>query len=601
MSFPSRFLDELRDRTPLADLIGRKVSLQRRGREHVGLCPFHKEKTPSFTVNEEKAFYHCFGCGQHGDAISFVMETENLTFPEAIEQLAANAGMEVPRASAQEIQQEKRRGDLLNAVEAATVWYERQLQGRKGEAALDYFYRRGLDSEIISKFRLGYAPTLARGEASHLEAHLHQQGFDTDTLVEAGLLNRPEDGRAPYDFFRNRAMFPIADRGGQVIAFGGRVLDNSQPKYLNSRDTPLFDKRRTLYNFSNARKASRDATELIVAEGYMDVIALDRGGFPSAVAPLGTALTEEQIEALWKIVDEPLLCFDGDNAGRRAASRGAERALSLLKPGKSISFAFLPQGEDPDSLLAGQGTAAFRNVLDSAYPLAEVVWQMERNAAPVDTPERMAGLKARLRQKVATISDPIVREQYRNLFEERTSAAPRQSGNRANGPRFFESRPRTNLAGISTSNLPQKYLIAALLNHPLLIDEFGEALIEISLDPSLDKLRQELHLIFATNPDLDAEALHSHLSKKGFASILSQVLDRSVLKTCSFARSDTPLEEAREGISRAVKQMQHEQQIRDHRAFSQEAARDGSDETYARFLQRSAVVRESVKAEDDLG
>ena len=601
MSFPPRFLDELRDRTALVDLIGRKVALQRRGREHTGLCPFHKEKTPSFTVNEEKGFYHCFGCGQHGDAISFVMETESLSFPEAVEQLATTAGMEVPRASPEDIQREKRRGGLLEAIEAATVWFERRLRGPEGKPAFEYFKRRGLDTETIAKFRLGYAPALGRGEASRLSADLLQQGFEIETLVEAGLLNVPEDGRAPYDFFRGRAMFPIADRRGRVIAFGGRVIGEGEPKYLNTRDTPLFDKRRTLYNLANAREACRDAPEMIVAEGYMDVIALDRGGFPAAVAPLGTALTEEQIEALWKLVDEPLLCFDGDNAGRRAAGRAADRALPLLKPGKSLRIAFMPQGEDPDSMLADQGPAALRAVLDSARPLAEVIWEMERDAAPADTPERIAGLKARLRQKAAAIGDPIVREQYRNLFDERTTPAPRQAGSRTRrGSRsqWLETRPRTNLAGMRTSNLPQKYLMAALLNHPSLIDEFGEALIEISLDPNLDKLRQELHVIFAANPDLDAEVLHSHLNSSGFADILSHVLDRSVLETCSFARSDTPLDLAREGVAQALTQMQHERQIKDHRAFSQEAARDGSDESYARFLQRGEIVRESAKAED---
>ena len=234
MSFPPRFLDELRDRTPIVDLIGRKVSLQRRGREHTGLCPFHKEKTPSFTVNEEKGFYHCFGCGQHGDAISFVMETESLSFPEAVEILAKANGMEVPRATPEEVQREKQRGGLLEAVEAATAWFERRLRDPEGKIALDYFTRRSLDSETIAKFRLGYAPGLGRGEASRLSSDLLQQGFETETLVEAGLLNVPEDGRAPYDFFRGRAMFPITDRRGRVIAFGGRVIGDGEPKYLNS-------------------------------------------------------------------------------------------------------------------------------------------------------------------------------------------------------------------------------------------------------------------------------------------------------------------------------------------------------------------------------
>lgn len=604
MSFPTRFLDELRNRTALVDLVGRKVALQRRGREHTGLCPFHKENTPSFTVNEEKGFYHCFGCGQHGDAISFVMETESLSFPEAVERLASEAGMEVPRSTPEEVQREKQRGGLLEAVEAATVWYEQRLRGPEGKDAREYFTQRGLDSETVAKFRLGYAPPLARGEGSRLAADLQKQGFEVATLLEAGLLTAPDDGRAPYDFFRGRAMFPIADRRDRVIAFGGRVLGAGEPKYLNSRDTPLFDKRRTLYNLAKAREASRDATEVIVAEGYMDVIGLTRGGFPAAVAPLGTALTEEQIEALWKLVEEPVLCFDGDNAGQRAAGRAAERALPLLKPGKSIRFAFLPQGEDPDSLLANQGAAALRTVLDAARPLAEVIWEMERDAGPTDTPERMAGLKARLRQKASQVADPIVREQYRNLFDERTAPPARRPGlrQRNNGKwKVVETRPRTNLAAAASSTLWQRILMAALVNHPTLIDEFGEALIDVSLEPNLDKLRAELHVIFAANPDLDGQVLHSHLNDSGFADILSHVLDRSVLEHGAFARSEAPLEAAREGVGKVLTEFHRQRQMADLRAFGREAAREGTDESYARFLQRGAVVRESAEAEDSAG
>ena len=333
----------------------------------------------------------------------------------------------------------------------------------------------------------------------------------------------------------------------------------------------------------------------------MDVISLDRGGFPATVAPLGTALTEEQIEALWKLVDEPLLCFDGDNAGRLAAGRAADRALPLLKPGKSLRIAFMPQGEDPDSMLADQGPAAFRSVLDAARPLAEVIWEMERDAAPADTPERIAGLKARLRQKSATISDPIVREQYRNLFDERTAPQPRQAGRRKQRGgklQFFETRPRTNLAAAVSSTLWQRLLMAALVNHPSLIDDFGEALIDINLETNLDKLRAELHVVVAANPDLDVQVLHSHLNESGFADIMSRVLDRSVLDYGSFARFNAPLEAAREGVCRILSEFQRERQMADLRAFGREAARDGTEESYARFLQRGEIVRESAEAED---
>ena len=587
MSFSNRFLDELRNRTSLVDLVGRKVNLHQRGREHTGLCPFHKEKTPSFTINEEKGFFHCFGCGQHGDAISFVIETENLTFPEAVERLANHAGMEVPRSTPEEEQREKRRGSLLDAVAAATKWYQQRLHGPEGKIALSYFKNRGLDSETIMDFRLGYAPPLRRNEPSRLAADLKKEGFEDATLLEAGLLTAPDDGRAPYDFFRNRIMFPIADRRDRVIAFGGRVLGDGEPKYLNPRDTPLFDKRRTLYNHAKTLKALRDAKEVIVAEGYMDVIALSQGGFAAAVAPLGTALTEEQIETLWKFVEEPVLCFDGDNAGQRAAGRAAERALPLLKPGKSIRFAFLPEGQDPDSLLAEQGPAALRNILDAAQPLAEVVWDIERRAGPTDTPERMAGLKARLRQQASRIAEPTVREQYRNLFDERTTPQRRGQGLPSRGNRRWgqpiETRPRTNLAAAAASTLWQRILLAALINHPALIDEFGEQLIDVSLDANLDKLREELHVIVTANPDLDGQVLHSHLNSSGFADILSHVLDQSVLESCAFTRPDAPLKTAREGVARILVQFQHQRQLADHRAFGQQAAKEvDSEESYAR-------------------
>ena len=603
MSFSNRFLDELRNRTSLVDLVGRKVNLHQRGREHTGLCPFHKEKTPSFTVNEEKGFFHCFGCGQHGDAISFVIETENLTFPEAVERLANHAGMEVPRSTPEEVQREKRRGSLLDAVAAATKWYQQRLHGPEGKIALNYFKNRGLDSETIRDFRLGYAPPLRRNEPSRLAADLRKAGFEDATLLEVGLLTAPDDGRAPYDFFRNRVMFPIADQRDQVIAFGGRILNKGEPKYLNSRDTPLFDKRRTLYNYFRARQTNHDQREVIVAEGYMDVIALSRGGFPAAVAPLGTAVTDEQIEALWKLVEEPVLCFDGDNAGQRAAKRAAERALPLLKPGKSIRFAFLPEGQDPDSLISEQGPAALRTILNATQPLAEVVWDIERQASPTDTPERMAGLKSRLRQQASRIADPTVREQYRSLFDERTTPQQISPARPGRGHRLWrrpiESRPRTNLAAAASSTLWQRILLAALINHPALIDEFGEQLIDVSLDANLDKLRVELHVILASNPDLDGQVLQRHLIGSGFADILAHVLDQKVMESCAFTHPNALLVSAREGVAQILSQFQHHRQLADHRAFGQQAAREkDTEKSFARFLQQGEIVRELANEKD---
>lgn len=303
MAFPPRFLDDIRDRVALAEIVGRRVRLTRKGHEHSGLCPFHNEKTPSFTVSDDKGFYHCFGCGAHGDAIDFVMNTEGVSFPEAVEQLAGLAGLQMPVETPEDRAREERRSGLAEAVEAAAIWFAAQLRKPDGKTALDYLKGRGLDDGTIARFRLGFASDARDG----LKTALLKQGFTEDVLVEAGLVGRPDDGRATYDRFRGRVIFPIADRKGRVVAFGGRILAGDGAKYLNSPETPLFHKGHMLYNLDRAAKAMRDGAELIVAEGYMDVIALDRAGFHGAVAPLGTALTEDQIAALWKHAAEPVL------------------------------------------------------------------------------------------------------------------------------------------------------------------------------------------------------------------------------------------------------------------------------------------------------
>ncbi len=328
MAFPPRFLDELRQRVSLAEIVGRRVKLVRRGREYIGLCPFHKEKTPSFSVVEDKGFYHCFGCGAHGDVIGFVMQTENLSFPEAVEQLARQAGLDVPQESREERERAARQATLQGAVDAACVYFEQMLYGPDGRAARAYLERRGLDEATIRRFRLGYAPD----GRDHLKRALAKE-FPEPLLIEAGLLRKPEGGGETYDYFRDRVIFPIGDRRGRIIAFGGRVMGDGQPKYLNSPDTPLFQKGRVLYGWALARAAAAKEPSAIVVEGYMDVIALHRAGFATAVAPLGTALTEAQIEELWRLAPEPILCFDGDAAGQRAASRALARALPILKPG----------------------------------------------------------------------------------------------------------------------------------------------------------------------------------------------------------------------------------------------------------------------------
>src|SRR5271156_6026629 len=400
MAFPPGFLDELRSRIALGDLVGRRVRLTRRGREQVGLCPFHNEKTPSFYVVEDKGFFHCFGCGAQGDGIGFVMRSETLDFIEAIERLAGLAGIAVPQQTPQEREKAQRQKTLLEALAAAARFYEERLWSPAGLRGREYLAARGLDEETIRRFRLGWAGE----DRSALRKALTPE-FPLPLLVEAGLLHTSDRGGEPYDFFRERVIFPIGDRAGRVIAFGGRALGDAQPKYLNSPEHPLFEKGRVLYGLSaarvnSAREAESGGAGAIVTEGYMDVIGLHRAGFTTAVAPLGTALTEAHLTELWRLAPEPVLCFDGDPAGQRAALRALHRALPLLKPGCSLRFVTLPSGEDPDSLIRNSGAPAFGELLHAAKPLAEVLWHSELDAKSIATPERRAGLERRVMSHV---------------------------------------------------------------------------------------------------------------------------------------------------------------------------------------------------------
>ncbi|MDJ0950225.1 MAG: DNA primase [Alphaproteobacteria bacterium] len=551
MAFPPQFLDELRARLSLADVVGRRVKLVKRGREHSGLCPFHNEKTPSFTVTEEKGFFHCFGCGAHGDVIGFVMRAEGLSFPEAVERLAGEAGLEVPKATPQERARAEKAKTLYEVLEAACVWFAGNLASQDGRAARDYLVGRGLHDGTIARFRLGFAPDRRDG----IKIALMGQGFGEALLLEAGLIIRPEDNRPTYDRFRGRVIFPITDRRGRVVAFGGRLLAEREkaPKYLNSPDTPLFHKGRLLYALDKAWAAARDGKEIVVTEGYTDVIALHQAGFTGAVAPLGTALTETQIELLWRLVDEPILCFDGDAAGGRAAARAAERALPLLKPGKSLRFALLPAGEDPDSLIRALGPGAVQAVLDRAQALVDVVWRMVAGRQPADTPERRAGIRAALRSHAYAIADRAVQEYYLGEFEARLDSAF-GSGRRQRGRRGVrdEGRPVHALGLQADGNLDilrlrqQQLLLATLLNHPDLMAEFGEALGMVRLDaPELDKLRQEI--LKSLGSGVDTADLQSHLIGQGFSGLLGKLLCGAVYEHGVFARPGGNLEKARRG------------------------------------------------------
>ncbi|MBV9583943.1 MAG: DNA primase [Alphaproteobacteria bacterium] len=604
MAFPPGFLDELRARVPLGSLVGRRVRLIRKGRELAGLCPFHHEKTPSFYVVEDKNFFHCFGCGAHGDAIGYLMRAENLDFIEAIERLAAEAGLAVPQQTPQERERAQRQKTLLEALAAAAEFYEKRLWSPAGARARDYLVARGLDEETIRRFRLGWASDDRQALRRALPGD-----FPEALLIEGGLLRRPEGGGEPYDYFRGRILFPIGDRAGRVIAFGGRTMGASgpnegQPKYLNSPDTPLFEKGRVLYAWAAARanlarSEAGEAASVIVVEGYMDVIALHRAGFGTAVAPLGTALTEAHLGELWRLSPEPVLCFDGDMAGQRAMLRALHRALPLLQPGRSLPFAVLPSGEDPDSLVRDRGKPAFAEILAAARPLSEMLWQSELAARPIDTPERRADLERRLMADAALIADRTVQAEYRRFFRERLFALGRSAaargawskGRTISGPGAARAAiPGSPLAGEappppprSPALLRREILMRMLLQHPFLVNEATEEIASIDLpEPELDRLRREILQVEVLQPGLDASGLRQHLERCGFGSILDGLLSPS-LDHAGFLSSEGDDDAVRQGWLHVLRMTREE--LRSERASAAEAlARDPSDATWERFL-----------------
>ncbi len=542
MAFPPGFLDELRARLSLSDVVGRKVSLKRRsGAEYAGLCPFHNEKSPSFTVNDKKGFYHCFGCGEHGDAVGFVMKTEGLSFPESVEKLAREVNLPVPRATPAERERADQAATLQQVVELAARWFQKQLRLPVGRLGLDYLRGRGLSDAVIDEFRLGFAPDSRDG----VIAALKRENVPIDKIVEAGLAIQPEDRREPYDRFRGRVMFVINDRRGRAIAFGGRVMGAGEPKYLNSPETPLFHKGANLYCLDLARQAATKDQPVIVAEGYMDVIALHGAGFKGAVAPLGTALTEGQLGELWKLADEPYLCFDGDNAGRRAMSRAAERALPLLRAGKSLRFLALPAGEDPDSLIRKRGAEAVHRVLELARPLSDVVWDMEIEGKSTDTPERRASLQRGVEQRVAEIADPVVRDYYRTDMRNRLNRMRRPEmpawqpgGTRRPFRRPGDPEPAPFAAGSAArragddldGSRQERVLLGALIERPALLHILAEDLAALPIaNPELIRLRSglldALSLVpsgvdpaaddAAGDPSLEAQLIEQHLERSG--------------------------------------------------------------------------------------
>ena len=451
MRYPDHILEEIRARLPVSQVVGRKVALKKAGREYKGLSPFKTERSPSFFVNDQKGFYHCFASGEHGDIFSFVMKTEGLSFTEAIEQLAAEAGVQLPKSSPRDAAVEDKRARLHALLDASASFFEAQLRAQAGTEARRYVLeKRQLKRETIAQFRIGYAPN----SRSALKEHLAAKGYTLDEMATSGMLIAGQDIREPYDRFRNRVMFPISDLKGRVIAFGGRALDAATPaKYLNSPETPLFHKGNILFNAARARPLAFERERILVAEGYMDVVALTEAGFGEAVAPLGTALTEEQIQLLWRMNPEPTLCFDGDSAGRKAAFRAVDVVLPHLKPGFSLSFAFLPDGLDPDDLVRQRGPDAMRVLIEAKKPLADVLFEKEAATGDWSTPERRAGLEKLIGAQLKRIGDAGVRGHYGDAMRQRLNAlwgrpqstAASAAGGPAFSPPVTEASPSSSV------------------------------------------------------------------------------------------------------------------------------------------------------------
>ncbi len=567
MRFDDRFLEEIKSRVRLSDVIGKTVKLKRQGREFVGLSPFTKERSPSFFVNDDKGFFHDFSSGKHGDLISFLQETERLTFMEAVERLAGEAGMPMPAPDPQAAEQEKKRQGLADWVELAAQWFEGELHRPSGKAARDYLLRRGLPETEWKRFRIGFSPA----SRTALKDYLIAKGARPAELIDAGLLIAPEEGgAAPYDRFRDRIIFPIADARGRIVSFGGRAMDpEARAKYLNGPETSLFSKGRLLYGLPEARKllhAGGDDTALVVVEGYMDAIACQRAGV-AAVAPLGTALTEDQMEVLWRLHPEPTLCFDGDGAGQRAASRVIDRALPLLKPGKSFRFAIVTGGKDPDDVLREQGPTALKAQLAETTPFVDALFVRERDQEPLETPERKAGLKARLRERAASIADKDLAQAYREellgrldtLFARPGSggqAAPRAPFTpRARGRRgevlHFDAFPtpegKAAARKLAVSLDPMAAALAkAALEDPHRLDDHFEQLERSGFgDPALSELAREFIRLRLDADHLDSASLARHLRDRGFAGLLTDIDRAAAMAGAPFLKQDVTLAAAR--------------------------------------------------------
>ncbi len=621
MKFPASFLDEIRARVPVSQVVGRVVQWDRKrskpGRgDWWACCPFHHEKTPSFHADDRKGFYYCFSCHAKGDIFTFLTEKQGLSFAEAVEQLAAEAGLPVPQPDPAMQQRERQRATLAEVMEMAARFYEEQLAGPAGHGAREYVSSRGLSEETIRRFRIGFAPDARDALLRHLE----KADVPRQLMIDAGLVAVPEDGRSAYDRFRNRLMFPIRDMRGRVIAFGGRALGDARAKYLNSPETELFHKSRVLYNIDQARKAAFDSASVIAVEGYMDVIALVQAGFENVVAPLGTALTEEHLAMLWRMAPEPLLCFDGDAAGISAAWRTLELALPRLAPGHSLRFVLLPEGMDPDDLVRQEGAEAFAALVESAMPLIDLMWKHVLETSPRRTPEERAQLEARLEELAGRIGDERVRGHYRSeirarlreLWRPAMPSGPdrgRVPGGR--GSRFARgvpgragrvadvtSRLVSLSRGLSATAVHEKELVRIVLRQPEILDRVAEELAELEFSSrELDSLRRKIIDIAAGHAELDSARLHAHLKEAGAGEIVRKLAGTSTTGRHT-SLPDLDIAHALESFAERVAILRRTAVLeRDLRAAEKAFELEPTEENFARINR----IREELHAATDAG
>jgi len=585
MALPPAFLDELRARTPLSALIGRRVKLSKSGRNWKGCCPFHGEKSPSFHVYDDH--FHCFGCGVHGDAISFVMQSEGASFPEAVERLAGEAGLEVPKQSPRAVEAERQRLDLHGVLELAQASFTRRLHEREGVAGLDYLRRRGLTSETIARFGLGWSGD-GRGA---LVAELARGGVEPGRMLEAGLLREAEEGPA-RELYWNRVTFPIRDRRGRLVSFGGRTLGDAKPKYINGPESPVFSKKRNLYAIDLARAGLRAGQRLVVAEGYMDVIALHQAGFTGAVAPLGTALTEEQLEELWRLAPDPVLCFDGDAAGARAAARAAELCLPLLTPERTLRLAALPGGDDPDTLIQKQGAAAFQAVVDAARPLSEALFHFVREQGAGDTPEQRAALRARLVAAAGRIADRSLAAEYRSALLDQFYASRKRGGKAS--PQARPARTPTTLDTVQAER--GRCLVAILLRHPDLLRDTEEAFAALELSPAMARLRDAI-LHASERSMLDSATLLTQLNASSAMEEAAQALSSKSYPLPACAHADAMPAEAEAGWWHIFGLM-HRSRLDEEVVAAERAFVDRPDEAAQRRLIALCAARDALSVPD---